>query len=72
MWGISNGLKYRNEIKIMKELNNDHIVKLYDSFEDKEFLYMVLEYCNGGIYNLNIKEFLLIKIFYTILQKCKF
>ena len=32
----------------MKELNNDHIVKLYESFEDKEFLYMVLEYCDGG------------------------
>ena len=32
----------------MKELNHENIVKLYTYFEDKLFLYMVLEYCNGG------------------------
>jgi serine/threonine protein kinase len=30
----------------MKELNSEHIVKLIDHFEDKEYLYMVMEYCN--------------------------
>ncbi|KRW99265.1 Protein kinase-like domain [Pseudocohnilembus persalinus] len=35
-----------NEIKIMKELNSQYIVKLHDTFQDKEFLYIVMEFCN--------------------------
>ena len=33
----------------MLELNSDNIVKLYDHFEDRDYLYMVLEYCDGGM-----------------------
>ncbi|KAL0266098.1 UNVERIFIED_CONTAM: hypothetical protein PYX00_011814 [Menopon gallinae] len=42
--------KLDSEISIHQSLNSPHIVKMYRSFRDSEFLYMVLEYCkNGGM-----------------------
>jgi len=44
-----NLIKYvKNEIKIMQEFNNMHILKMYETFEDKNFLYLIVEYCNMG------------------------
>lgn len=37
-----------NEIKIHSELNCEGIVKLHSHFEDSEFVYLVLELCEGG------------------------
>ncbi|KAF8821136.1 calcium-dependent protein kinase CDPK2 [Cardiosporidium cionae] len=36
------------EINIMYQLKHPNIVKLYDTLEDDEFLYLVMEYCAGG------------------------
>mmetsp|Transcript_6320 Transcript_6320/g.15747 ORF Transcript_6320/g.15747 Transcript_6320/m.15747 type:complete len:795 (-) Transcript_6320:146-2530(-) len=36
------------EIAIMKMLDHPNIVKIFETFEDKKFIYMVLEYCEGG------------------------
>lgn len=42
--------KLESEIAIHQSLNSPHVVKMYRSFRDNEFLYMVLEYCkNGGL-----------------------
>ena len=42
-------LKYLlNEIKILKTINHENIVKLYCDLEDRKFRYLVTEYCNGG------------------------
>ena len=42
----------KQEIKIHKKLNHPHIIKLYSFFEDKYFIYMILEYAeNGTLYN---------------------
>ena len=39
----------QNEIKIMKELNdNDNIIHLYDLFVTNNHYYFVMEFCNGG------------------------
>ena len=35
----------------MKQLDSPNILKIYDSFEDKYKIYLILEYCNEG--NLN-------------------
>lgn len=35
-----------NEVKVMKEFDNKYIVKMFESFQDKDFLYIVMEYCN--------------------------
>jgi serine/threonine protein kinase len=32
----------------MKELSSEYIVKLHCSHETNEYLYIVLEFCNGG------------------------
>jgi len=36
------------EIQILKSLDNDHIVKFYESIEDANNLYLVFEYLKGG------------------------
>lgn len=42
-------LKYAvSEIKIMKRLKHPFILTLHDSFEDKNSIFMILEYCPNG------------------------
>ncbi|XP_066519387.1 serine/threonine-protein kinase ULK2 isoform X2 [Hoplias malabaricus] len=36
------------EIKILKELQHENIVALYDVQETPNFVFLVMEYCNGG------------------------
>jgi tRNA A-37 threonylcarbamoyl transferase component Bud32 len=38
----------KNEIDILKQLDHIHIMKLYEIIDTEEFLYLVLEYINGG------------------------
>lgn len=37
-----------NEVRVMRELKCDHTVRLYEAFEDKDLLYLVIELCNEG------------------------
>ena len=37
-----------NEISILKDINHENIVKLYDVKETSQYFYLVTEYCNGG------------------------
>ncbi|CAD8210117.1 unnamed protein product [Paramecium pentaurelia] len=37
-----------NEIQIMRDLNNQHLMKLYEVYETENSLYMVLELLSGG------------------------
>lgn len=32
----------------MEQLNSDYIVKISTTHENDEYIYIVLEYCNGG------------------------
>ncbi|CAD8121324.1 unnamed protein product [Paramecium sonneborni] len=42
-----------NEIQIMRELNNQHLMKLYEVYETENSLYMILELLSGGsLYDL--------------------
>jgi serine/threonine protein kinase len=36
------------EIECMKEMDSPHTIKLYDVQEDKDFIYLILEYCDLG------------------------
>ena len=36
------------EISILKEINHENIVKLYDVKEASQYFYLITEYCNGG------------------------
>lgn len=45
---VSNVDRFKFEIEIMKRLDHPNILKLYDYFEDKDSVYLVLELCTGG------------------------
>eukprot|EP00928_Gymnodinium_smaydae_P022481 TRINITY_DN18867_c0_g1_i1.p1 TRINITY_DN18867_c0_g1~~TRINITY_DN18867_c0_g1_i1.p1 ORF type:complete len:531 (-),score=90.12 TRINITY_DN18867_c0_g1_i1:56-1648(-) len=40
--------QFRQEIAIMKLMNHPNIVKLFEVFEDREHIYLVMEICLGG------------------------
>jgi calcium-dependent protein kinase len=46
---IGDNLKQiKAEINILSSLDHPNIVKYYETYENKEFLYIVMEYCPGG------------------------
>ena len=44
----------KNEAVILSKFNSENIVKYYDSSEDKNNIYILMEFCNGE----NLKDFL--------------
>ena len=44
------------EAKILSSINSKYVVKYYDSFEEKNFLNIVMEYCDGGDLGQLIEE----------------
>ena len=47
----------KREVEIMYKLNNDHIIRLHNHFEDDYKVYLLLEYAPGGtLYDLILKE----------------
>ena len=40
--------KFRREIKILIKADHPNIIKLYEVFETKKSLYLIMEKCNGG------------------------
>lgn len=44
----SNKATLENEIKIMKMLNHENLLNLYEVFESENSLYLVMEMYNGG------------------------
>ncbi len=45
-----------NEVHILNKLDNEYIVKYYDSFIDKNILNIIMEYCEGGDLNNYLKK----------------
>jgi len=46
--------RFRTEIMLMKKLDHRNIIKLYDTIEDTDYIYLILEYCENG----DLKNFL--------------
>ncbi|KAL7069280.1 protein kinase domain-containing protein [Cryptosporidium serpentis] len=40
--------RFRQEIEIMKSLDHPNIIRLYETFEDNNDIYLVMELCTGG------------------------
>ena len=65
----------KKEADILSKFNCNNIVKYYDSFEDKDKFYILMEYCEGqnlrDYINENIKNNTLIeeKILYKIIKQ---
>ena len=52
-----NMAKYLNyEITIMKELDHPNIIKLIEFIQSKNHIYVVMEYCNGGMLSECLKK----------------
>jgi len=46
-----------NEISILKDINHENIVKLYDVKETSQYFYLVTEYCNGGALSDSLEDY---------------
>jgi len=46
----------QREMTLLKEMDHPHIVKLYETFEDKNCIYFVMELCKGGSLGDRISE----------------
>ena len=62
---IENLDKIKKEINILKKINHPNIIKLYEIFESKKWLYLIMEECKGGSLYNKIIELLQIKKMYT-------
>ena len=38
----------KDEIQVLKELQHEHIIRLYDVFEEKNYWYLITEQMKGG------------------------
>lgn len=45
---LKDNLEFVKEIAVMKAMDHPHIIKLYESFEDEKYFYLVMEVCSGG------------------------
>jgi len=45
---VKNTEQFKEEMAIMKLLDHPNIVRLYETFEDENLVYLVLELCTGG------------------------
>ena len=46
----------RTEIEILKICQHPYIIKLYDIFENVDYIYIIMEYCSGGDLFSDIKK----------------
>jgi serine/threonine protein kinase len=37
-----------NEVAILRGVDHPNIIRVYETFEDEHFIYMIMEYCSGG------------------------
>ena len=38
----------KNEVAMLIEIDHPHIVKYYETYDDKKYIYLVMEICTGG------------------------
>lgn len=46
---------YQHEVGVMRKCDHPHVVKYYETFQDKGSFYMVMELCEGGTIADNLK-----------------
>lgn len=51
-----NNINNRSEINTLMQLNGPNVIKMYETFEDDTYLYIILEYCEGGSFADFIRE----------------
>ena len=38
----------KSELNLLKKCDNEHVIKYINAFHNPKYLFIVLEYCNGG------------------------
>lgn len=46
----------KREVELMKAVKHENITVLYDTFEDRDYISLALEYCDGGDFGDKVKE----------------
>ena len=44
----NNIINIKQEVKILSTLDHPNIVKYYETYDDSEYVYIVMEHCGGG------------------------
>ena len=61
---------YKNEYNILQKLDNPHIIKINETYEDTDYFYTVMDYYSRGDLHYNIqKKRISIKNYKTIIEK---
>jgi len=47
----------KNEVKILKELQSDYILRYYEDYEEKEYYLIITEKCVSGTKMINVIGF---------------
>jgi len=47
----------KREIAILKDINHENIIKLYEVKETPNYFYLVTEYCNGGALSYHLEKY---------------
>ena len=45
---IKNKTRLKTEINLLRATDHPNIIKLYETFEDKQYIYLIMEECSGG------------------------
>jgi calcium-dependent protein kinase len=45
---VADVLKVKNEIQILSRLDHPNICRYYETYESPNYIYLVMEYCQGG------------------------
>jgi calcium-dependent protein kinase len=40
--------QYELEVAVARKLNHPNIAKIYETYQDKRYFFIVMEYCEGG------------------------
>ena len=49
-------ISINNEIKVLRSLNHANVVQYHDSFIEKEYIHIVMDFCERGDMNRRIKK----------------
>ena len=62
---IKNKNRFKTEIDLLRMTDHPNIIKLYDIFEDEEYIYLIMEECSGGEFFDTLAKKAQQKIMYT-------
>ncbi|CDU16485.1 CAMK/CDPK protein kinase [Plasmodium yoelii 17X] len=67
---LKNIPRFRQEIDIMKNLDHPNVIKLLETFEDEEQIYLIMDLCTGGeLFDKIIKKGSFVEMYASFIMK---